>query len=472
MRNLIFFLILAFLFQSCKQSKPRLFESKDLVLATGIPIGDLEPYSSREGIGSNLVDLLYRPLFRLTSQGQIIPDLAREVVWNERSNTLKVVLKAPKADDVKKSIEKAKSLIGGGFYEALVNLEMIEIISPHELNFKLKKFDRAFLSIVEHLPIILFSEDIKTSGEFEIETVKDEEVSLVRKVKSVRTVNKVIVKVISSPRRAMRELVAGNVDVVILASRGDYEILKDNPEIKFGEVLTNIVYLILENRNHRPKAEYINWAHVSRLIDRKSIISSLGKESVAPADAPDPLYKNEVDENGINLEVGDLSKKRMLSLLGEQSRDVLIGRVLKRRFQEIGIELGLLPHDSKSFGREVIFNKNFDLVLLPINIKDPIVTNFLAFHTPNGPNSLNYSGYSNEKVDKLLEEARYSQDEELARESYQKAMKAIRDDPPGLFLFWLKIPIVYRQSCTGFKFSSNEFFSSLKDVRCEPSAVN
>lgn len=472
MRNLIFFLILTFLVQSCKQSEPRLIESKDLVLATGIPIGDLEPYSSREGIGSNLVDLLYRPLFRLTSQGQIIPDFAREVVWDESANTLTVILNTPKADDVKKSIEKAKSLIGGGFYEALVNLETIEVLSPHELNFKLKSFDRAFLSIVEHLPIILFSEAVKTSGEFEIEAVKEDEVSLVRKMKSDQSVNKVVVKVISSPRRAMRELVAGNVDVVILASRGDYEILKDNPEIKFGEMLTNIVYLVLENRNNRPKSEHINWAQVSRLIDRNSIIHALGKESMAPADAPDPLYKNGIEESGGNLEVRSLPKERVLSLLGEQSRDVMIGRVLKRRLQEIGLELSLLPHDSKSFGREVIFNKNFDLVLLPINIKDPIITNFLAFHTPKGPNSLNYSGYSNEEVDKLLEEARYFQNEELARQSYLKAIKAIREDPPGLFLFWLKIPIVYRQSCTGFKFSSNEFFSSLKDVRCEPSAVN
>lgn len=472
MRNLIFFLILTLLFQSCKQSKPRLIESKDLVLATGIPIGDLEPYSSREGIGSNLVDLLYRPLFRLTSQGQIIPDFARKVVWDEGANTLKVILNTPKADDVKKSIEKAKSLIGGGFYEALVNLETIEILSPHELNFKLKSFDRAFLSIVEHLPIILFSESVKTSGEFEIEAVKEDEVSLVRKMKSDQSVNKVVVKVISSPRRAMRELVAGNVDVVILASRGDYEILKDNPEIKFGEMLTNIVYLVLENRNQRPRIEYINWAQVSRLIDRNSIIHALGKESMAPADAPDPLYKKGIEESGGKLEVRSLPKERVLSLLGEQSRDVMIGRVLKRRLQEIGLELSLLPHDSKSFGREVIFNKNFDLVLLPINIKDPIITNFLAFHTPKGPNSLNYSGYSNEEVDKLLEEARYFQNEEFARQSYLKAIKAIREDPPGLFLFWLKIPIVYRQSCTGFKFSSNEFFSSLKDVRCEPSAAN
>ena len=472
-KHLLPFLWLGLFFTACHSSPAPNAPSKDLVLATGIPIGEMQPYSSREGIGSNLVDLLYRPLFRLTPEGAILPDLAKTVSWDDANQALRVELQSPAAEDVRRSVEKAKSLVGGGFYEALIHLEKVEVVSPREVLFKLQKFDRAFLSVVEHLPIVLFSQSPQTSGEFEIESATPEQVTLIRKQEAPGKMKKLRVQVISSPRRAIREMVAGNVDVLLLASRGDFEVLKDNPELKFGEMRTNIVYTVLENRNGKPSAAFADWATLSRLIDREALVASLSQEGVVPAIDPDPLSKEGIPSQGSPPPQGLTTKqRRVLSLLGEQPRDLLIARVLKRRLEEIGMELELRALDSRSFGEEVIFKKNFDLVLFPINIKDPIVTNFLAFHTAKGPNSLNYSGYSNPALDALLEAARYSRGDAEAKQSYRQAMQALREDPPGLFLFWLKMPIVYRQSCSGFKFSSNEFFSSLKDVRCEPSAAN
>ncbi|PLX20007.1 MAG: peptide-binding protein [Candidatus Muiribacterium halophilum] len=81
---------------------------------------------------------------------------------------------------------------------------------------------------------------------------------------------------------------------------------------------------------------------------------------------------------------------------------------------------------------------DFDAVLLGWNLaNDPDIYNI--WHSSNIPNkdhpsSFNFQRYSNPKVDKLLEEARYTFDQEKRKECYWKIHELIAEDQPYTFL--------------------------------------
>lgn len=465
-------LSLLFLFSSCHMETKNKGGSKDFILASGIPIGDINPFGLRVGIGANLADLIHRPIFKINEQGDLVGELATKFSWENNGLLLRVVLREDRAQDVKATFESVKKLRGGDLKEGVRHVKDIHVVRPNEVLFVFHKYDRAFSLIASQLPIL---SDSQSTGDFSLSALSELEVSFHRKQPSAYHVNRIIVKSIPSPRRAIRELVAGNVDFLFLAHQGDYNVLRDLPEVAIGEISTKMLYLVLENKASSKKD--INWKYLNNKIDKKSIIHELGQSGLEIAYLPD---SQESPRNKFEI-LGDLPKDnmpvisnspRVLSFLGKQALDRKLARILKRKFESIGLLVELKVLSPQEFEKEVIAERSFDLVLLPFNIKDPLVSNYLIFHSSGREQGLNWSGYSNSVVDANLDSARYSSDERNAQISFKKAMQAMADDPPGLFLFWLKIPIVYRQSCTGFKFSSNEFFSSLKDVRCEPSAAN
>lgn len=468
----ITFLAVSALFLSCSFESPKKSVSKDFILASGIPIGDINPFGLRVGIGANLADLIHRPIFKINAQGDLVGELATKFTWEENGLILRVILREDRAQDVKATFELVKKLRGGDLKEGLRHVRDIRVVRPNEVVFLFDKYDRAFSLIASQLPIV---SDSKSTGDFTLNSLSESEVIFYRKQPSPDHVNRIIVKSIPSPRRAIRELVAGNVDFLFLAHQGDYNVLRDLPDVAIGEISTKMLYLVLENKISSKKE--IDWKYLNNKIDKKSIIQELGQGGLEAAFLPDSpesarnipkILENHLE---VDVQVNDKSP-RVLSFLGKQALDRKLARILKRKFESVGIPIELKVLSPQEFEKEVIAERSFDLVLLPFNIKDPLVSNYLIFHSSGREQGLNWSGYSNNAVDTNLDAARYSFDAKNAQISFEKAMQAMADDPPGLFLFWLKIPIVYRQSCTGFKFSSNEFFSSLKDVRCEPSAVN
>lgn len=457
--------------------------SKPLIIATSLPLGGVDPFKSRSGIGANIVELLYKPLFRIDAYANIRPEFAKEVLWkNDQKTELEILLNEDSAGDVKASVERARAMGSGDLFEGLKNLKNIEVNAPNKVHFKLNRYDRAFLVLLSQIPIVRFSETQMETGEFSVSKRDDTEIILTRKNPSLDKVNQIYFKVIPSSRRAMRELVAGNVDFIFFARESDFKVLSDIPEISLDQVKSRILYQVLENKNSKSAKYKINWNQLFQLLNNNNLFSEIGnKESALPAfpvPYEDSWYPAEGREINVSQDVvtGSGLRSRMqrsLSFLGEQSRDRRIARILKRSFEEIGVELILLDLSPGEFNRLIFVEKNFDLVLLPFNVKDTLVSNILVFQRPEGPNSLNFSNYSNHKVDQFLDLARYTSDDAEAKKHFSAAMHELRADPPGLFLFWLKIPIVMRENCSGYRFdTNNEFFSSLKDVRCEPSAAN
>jgi MarR-like DNA-binding transcriptional regulator SgrR of sgrS sRNA len=270
--------------------------------------------------------------------------------------------------------------------------------------------------------------------------------------------------------------VAGNVDMSFLTDDKTGLTLQELPNLGFGELKSTFLYFALVNRSREDLGNF-PWKQLSGRLNRDEMIRQLettGLEAaVAPVHPEDPWFALD-SVLGSNEGSKAISAKRRLSLYYLDLQPI-VGRIallLKRNVSEAGVELDVQQLPPEEFRKKILIEKDFDLVLLPYAIKDALSSNYFVFHSAEGAGSVNLSGYRNLEVDKYLEEARYESDNARAKASFSKAVSAMMEDPPGIFLFWLKTPILYRKSCTGFKFNTNEFFSSLKDVRCEPSAVN
>ncbi|MFO1463801.1 MAG: ABC transporter substrate-binding protein [bacterium] len=407
----------------------------------------------------------------------MIPELAEDIRWNENYTSLKVGLKNISAEDVLYTFETVNKLQIGDFSESLKSLKNIQVESPNIVVFNLDRFDRAFLNLLSQLPVISRTEN-RFTGEFTIESQGSEEVVLRRKMPSDRLVNRIVVKQMPSTRKSIRELVAGNVDITFLASEWDFKVLTDLQEIQVGELKSRMLYLVLQNFKN-PGAAAVPWAAINRNIDRKAIIEKMGEEGFAEASLPipkdDPVWGEALptpsalgESSSASLGAGNLTAT--LSYLGRKSRDEHLALILKRYLEEMGIQIVLKERTWETFASE-LSEKRFDWILFPYNFKDTLMENW-GFHSPEGSQSSNLSNYSNPRFDRFLEEARYTREDAAAKAAFRNAMAELAEHPPGLFLFWLKTSIIYRKSCSGFKYNTNEFFSSLKDVRCEPSAAN
>jgi len=473
---------LCFLLLACARRQAAQVPSKSLVVASGIPIGDVTPLATRSGIGANILELLYSPLFKVEGSEKIIPSLAAKIRWeNDEKTLLHVELNEPLAGDVKDTVDRAKKMVGGDLAEGLKNLDSVSVISDHEVVFQLKKFDRAFLILLAQIPIVASSRKNPETGDFYLFSKTEDSVIIRRKVASSDKVNEIKFLSIPSTKRAVRELVAGNVDIIFFPRPSEYQVLDNLPEIKVDTMNTRLLYQLLENRDKSVRPTPIDWSLVRHTMDPKLFSSEIGQGPSAFPEVPvpdgdpwlvDASKKTDPSPAKAREASGGETQKRNLCFLGEQARDRQVARILKRYLDSLGYSVALVDLNPVDFAKSIFQSKDFDLVLLPFNIKDTLVSDYLVFHSPEGPLSLNFSRYSNAEVDRYLDEARYSRDDAQAKGAFASAMNELRSDPPGLFLFWLKTPVLYRQGCTGFILQSTDFFPSLKDVRCEPSAAN
>ncbi len=471
MLQLFLFVLLFLSFFSCSPEENTEAPSRDFVIATGYPLGDLDPFSTT-GLGASLIELIHPSLFQFSKNQELIPQLVQEYHWNHEKTLLKVKLKGAWAQEVKNSFERAKNPQGGALGNLLEHLQEVRVDSPTEVTFFLKRFDRAFTLALSQLPIVMDQKKYSPLGSFLLQSHIPDQVVLERIQKSDKVVNRIVLKSIPNPRRALRDLVAGEVDLIFFMPTADFEVLGDIEEISQGQFETRILYFLLENR--QKNSALFPWKFLNANYDRGLFLREQKIKEWIPAFHPLP----EAEKTIISpLKLSNLQQARMpsyppstrtLSFLNLNPRDPQLARQLKRDFQERGVDLKLNPLSPSDFQERVFQKRDFDWVLMPVNIKDALLTLYLIFHSSGKVGGLNVSGYHHPEFDQAMEEARFSPDDLQSKQAFSRALQVLMEDPPGLFLYWMNTPVVYQRRCVGFHFNSNEFFSSLKEVRCDP----
>jgi peptide/nickel transport system substrate-binding protein len=125
------------------------------------------------------------------------------------------------------------------------------------------------------------------------------------------------------------------------------------------------------------------------------------------------------------------------TILTNQGNDIRVrtAEIIQRRLHNIGIQVKIRTIEWASFLKQFIEKGRFDAVLLGWNTGlDPDQYDIWS-STKTKPGELNFIGYKNLEVDKLLSEGRHTFDREKRRQAYFKFQEILAEDQPYTFLF-------------------------------------
>lgn len=142
----------------------------------------------------------------------------------------------------------------------------------------------------------------------------------------------------------------------------------------------------------------------------------------------------EKNSDGILVKDGRPFKFTILTNQGNQQR-LMTAQIIQQRLLQIGIDVKIRVVEWATFLKEFVNKGDFEVVLLAWSIsQDPDM--FDIWHSSkNKPGELNFIGYSNAEVDRLLIEGRSTFDIEKRKRAYYRIQEILADEQPYTFLY-------------------------------------
>lgn len=168
------------------------------------------------------------------------------------------------------------------------------------------------------------------------------------------------------------------------------------------------------------------WAHHPQLQDipfDQSYARQLLSEAGWKAGADGLLQKG-----------GKLLRFTILTNQGNQQR-LMTAQIIQQRLKQVGVDVRIRIVEWAAFLKEFINKGNFEVVLLAWSTsQDPDMYD-IWHSSKTKPGELNFIGYSNAEVDRLLEEGRSTFDLEKRKAAYFRIQEILLDEQPYTFLY-------------------------------------
>ncbi|OGZ18704.1 MAG: hypothetical protein A2175_00235 [Candidatus Nealsonbacteria bacterium RBG_13_42_11] len=114
---------------------------------------------------------------------------------------------------------------------------------------------------------------------------------------------------------------------------------------------------------------------------------------------------------------------------------IKVADILKNQWKKIGVNLEIKTSDISTLETEVIKPRNYEIILFG-EVLGAVPDPYPFWHSSQVKDpGLNLAGYENKDCDKLLEEARETQDLELAKKDLEKFQDILIKDAPAVFLY-------------------------------------
>ena len=142
----------------------------------------------------------------------------------------------------------------------------------------------------------------------------------------------------------------------------------------------------------------------------------------------------EKNADGILVKEGKPFQFTILTNQGNQQR-LLSAQIIQQRLRFIGIDVKIRIVEWATFLKEYIDKGNFEVVMLAWNIsQDPDM--YDVWHSSKtNPGELNFVGFKNAEVDRLLVEGRGTFDIEKRKKAYFRIQEILADEQPYTFLY-------------------------------------
>ncbi|MEW6265984.1 MAG: peptide-binding protein [Thermodesulfobacteriota bacterium] len=142
----------------------------------------------------------------------------------------------------------------------------------------------------------------------------------------------------------------------------------------------------------------------------------------------------DTDNDGVLDKNGQPFEFTIITNQGNKQRE-MTGLIIQQRLKEVGLRVKLRAIEWAAFLKEFVDKKNFEALILGWTIpQDPDLYDVWN-STKNKPGELNHISYKNLEVDRLIDEARYTFDQDKRKKAYDRIQEILKDDVPYVFLY-------------------------------------
>ncbi|MCT4507645.1 MAG: ABC transporter substrate-binding protein [Tepidibacter sp.] len=423
--------------------------------------------------------LIFTGLTKHDKEGKVVPDLAKEWTFDERTNTYDFKLNEGvkwqdgeefTAEDVKFTIESIKnpnnaSEIKSNYEE----IESVEVIDKYNVKLHLKSPCVAVLDYlsVGMLPKHLLEGKNLNNNEFNQNPVGTgpykfdkwevgqyiQLVSNKNYYNNTLNIDKVIFKIIKDEKVRAMQLKSGEIDLAQLEPK-DTEVFEDIEGIKLYREKTADYRGVMYNFNNdlfknKEVIKALNYA-VNRQDIVDSVLNGMGKVAYGPLQMS--TYNNEdvekyeynpqkskeiLVQNGWKLNEDNVFEKdgktlsfKLTCFEGDPVR-VNMSNIVSHQFKKIGVE-------AKVDIQSEIDWENLESFLIGWGSPyDPDDHTYKVFHSSQIESGMNLNAYTNKKVDDFITKGRTTLKEEDRKQYYMDFQKELALDPPFTFLAYI-----------------------------------
>lgn len=459
---------------------------------------EINPITTDSSISALLVELVFDNLVRFDAEGRVRSEVAER--WEESADhlTLTFFLRSGvrfhdgtplTAGDVKFTYDAVVRGERGGNSSAFESVREMRVLDARTLQIVLAKTDSLLWDHLAHIGIAprhllegnpdftAFNRHPVGSGPYRF--VKQDEKEIVLEAHGAHwggrpRLDRVVAKILPSQKAGLTNLIAGNIDMIFLLNPNDFGALAKIPSLKTYENWTPMLYLLAFNLENGLLQDPEVRRALNYAVDKTVLVDRVleGKGTIAAGSF-------DLDSPDLNPEVGPYPYRpdlavQMLKQQGWQDRDgdfvldkagkkfefgvvVMEGddvgtkalTIMQEQWRKIGVRLKIEVVPFDVYAKRVFQTRDFDGVFIFFVSSHLRDNNFGLWHSSQIDGGFNYSSYADPEVDRALEAARRSVDPAGRKKAFSDFQKAVHDNPPGVFLFWRRMPVALHERFRG-----------------------
>jgi peptide/nickel transport system substrate-binding protein len=472
-------------------------------LATANAPTNLDPRVGSDEASQKIHQLLYNSLVRIDGRLRVVPDLATEVTNPDPLTYVAVLREGVRFHDGRELTAEDVAYTFGSFLDpdftsprkgAYRLLDGVDVIDRRTVRFRLKE---PFGSFPINLVMGIVPAGIGAAaarhpigtGPYRLARfVIDDRVELAPfadHFDGAPDNDGLVLRVVPDETMRGLEVRKGSVDIVVNDIAPDVvHQLRDDPEIAITTTPgTDYAYLGMNLRDPILSDVRVRRA-IGHAIDRNAIVRYLRRELATVAIGilppmswffePDVLQFTHdpararalLDEAGFPDPDGDGPRPRMRLTLRTSTAEAyrLQAAVIQRDLQQVGIAVDVRSTEFQTLYTDVLLG-NFQLYTLQwVGVSDPDMLRRVFHSSQMPPVGFNRVFYERPEVDRLLDRATRSTDDEERRQLYGEVQTRIAADVPYISLWYKTNVAVYRRDLRGVQLSPLADFAFLRHV--------
>lgn len=334
------------------------------------------------------------------------------------------------------------------------DVEAIETPSPTEVVLRLKR-PNAFVAESLNLLEVRSAKDA-FAGPYRLETHTAGRATLA----SVRDyyrgapgLERIAVVEFPTPREAWSAMLRGEVDLLYEVQPEALEFVRESPNARVMSYMRSYVAMLGFNHAHPALGRRDVRRALNVAIDRRQVIASAAggrgipasdhvwikhwaRDPGAPAFAFDPAAaRAALDAAGLRrTATAPRTRFTFTCLVPIDSRYERLALLLQRELLDVDVDMRLEALPLSEFGARLVSGR-FDAFLYEVIAGRGLGVTYAAWHsTPTGP--LFHTGYTG--ADRILDRIREARTEDKTREAVHDLQRAMHEDPPAAFLYWIE----------------------------------